>query len=56
VFNKIQFSSVQERIDRRMKKTAVFVEMGCRRSVWTAIGTAVHRHIEPDKSARRSWK
>ena len=46
----------QERVDRRMKKTAVFVETGCRRSVWTAAGTVRHRHGEPDKSARRFWK
>ena len=39
-----------------MKKTAIFVETGCRRSVWTAVGTAGHhRHGELDKSTRRSW-
>jgi len=38
----------------RMKKIAVFIETGYRRSVWTAIDTAGHRHGQPEISARRS--
>jgi len=52
-FNSRQ-SDDQERVDRQMKMTAVFVETGCRQSVWTTVGTTKHRHGETDKSAWRS--